>query len=334
MQSYQRELDKVVDYYRRSVFRVDPLNILIRMMYHLSIPLDYSDDVYLRVARLKADSLARAFRFTSAVSFGQYHDPSFYTSETRELYIYISEDINPFTFDAEYKTAAPVKIISHTESNLSLLPPLNSNRSTAEGTNTILIDIPMLALQYKCYARECLINGHTCTYEGFITKIVLPNALVSQFNVAIMNRAKGLYYGYPFTRPLQTLPFPIISYENRVDKLLMYALKAIKNRPIKYSTALEYLPALGVRNQLVAQQLPMFVPTRQLLWAMFISNIDTIMFLIDACGEQAVHYNLEEIQDLKRMVLRFKSDDIFKKMLSTYDYHTLQEQFEQILQLK
>jgi hypothetical protein len=331
MRSYKRELDKVVDYYRHSTFRVDPTSILIRLMYLIATPLDYEDDVYTRVVTSKAPNIARALRITSSVSFGQFHKPSFYNEDSRELYTYIDTYIYPFGFQDIYKTVASVRVIQHNESSISFTAPKNGNRSNGEGLVNIEINIPMLALQYKCYAREMEINGLNVSYEQFISRIVLPNMLASHIDYAIMNRAIAQYYGKPYTANTSQLPFPVIDYEGRLDKLIQYAMKHTKNRSMKYYDVLRHYPSVVNTSQLESLQLPLYVPNRQLLWNIFYSRLDVMMFLIDSCGEETRHYNSEEIEDLKRLVRRFQSDNIYRKMLDQYEQYELNDTFDRIL---
>lgn len=334
LRSYQREIEKVIEYYNRSNFTVNAKHLINRLLYNYQIPLEYDDQSYLRAANARANVISRAYRFLNELNFPNAYKANFYNQTQKEIYTYTQEYINLVDFKLYYKKASPVNVLLHHESDISLALPLSSDRSYDLGNlSFISINLPLLSLQYKYYQIQELANQESVTgIEHFVIKNALPPMLYSHFDMSVFNRAYALFYSIPFTHTKAKLPFKVIDYKDKLDKILNYAIERCRNRSIKYTAMLEHFPSIYKESLLESLKLPEYTPTRQAHWGYFYTRIKVMEFLIDLGGQNGLLANRDEINDLKREVRYFKSDNVFTKVFDedSLEYLEVMSFFEKV----
>lgn len=336
LSSYQREILKVKEYYKNSNFTINSKNVLTRILYHYFIPIEYENETYLRVAYERANQLARAFRFLNPLSFAHFYRGNFYNETNKELFCYTEEYIN-LTEIVDTSSVNAINVLLHNESGISLELPMGGDRSFDLGSVSIVnINLPLIAYYFKYQRMKELSNTEvTSGIDKFITKMMLPGILESHFDITVFNRVYSLFYSIPFTYTKAELPFQVIDYSYKLDKILLYAIERCRNKKMKYTAMLEHFPSIYKKDLLESLRLPNYVPNRQAHWGYFFSRIKVMEFLIDLGGENGIISNREEINDLKREVRFFLSDNVFLKVFTkeSIEYKGIESFFDKVAKL-
>jgi hypothetical protein len=315
---YERELGNVVSYYHNSVYYLKNTHILVRMLKHIDIPFHYDADRFIEIARARAPYVSNVFKLTSDINYGKMFDGKFYGPGNDEIIIYDENYINPYKAERNYRNIKAVNVVLHPQANLELLLPNGKINSTEVGLSVIRVDLALLAFQYRAFIldRMSYNNDSDGLVENhFIHKYVLPNMLYKQLDIAIMNRMMNLFYGAPMDDTLFRHPFLVGDYSAKLDKGLLGIIKLLKNRKIKYEFMLQMIPGISEPDMQYVLKLPDVAMTRQINWAMMISRLKIIKFLIDLGGKEAVRYNKMDIANLKIYLRRLMNEQVLLQVV-------------------
>lgn len=315
---YERELTTVISYYHNSVYYLRNTQLLVRMLRHVDIPFHYDADRYIEIARARAPYVASQFKLTSDINYGRIFNGEFYGAGNDEIIIYNESYINPYKAERNYRNIKAVKVLLHPQANLKLLLPNGKINSTEVGLSVVSVDLALLAFQYRAFILDRM--SYNNTDEGlvenhFIYKYVLPNMLYKHLDIAIMNRTMNLFYGAPMDNALNRHPFVVGDYSAKLDKGLLGIIKLLKNRKVKYEFMLRMIPGISVIDMQEALQLPNVAMTRQINWAMMLSRLKIIKFLIDLGGKEAIRYNKMDIANLKIYLRRMMNEHVLSQVI-------------------
>lgn len=315
---YERELSNVISYYHNSVYYLKNTQLLVRMLKHVDIPLHYDADRFIEIARARAPYIASQFKLTSDISYGKIFDGEFYGAGNDEIIIYDESYINPYKAERNYRNIRAVNVLLHPQANLKLLLPNGKINSTEVGLSVIRIDLALLAFQYRAFMLDKM--SYTNMNEGlvenhFIHMYVLPNMLYKHLDIAIMNRIMNLFYGAPMDDSLNKHPFIVGDYSAKLDKGLLGILKLLKNRRVKYEFMLRMIPGISELDMQYVLKLPDVAMTRQINWAMMLSRLKIIKFLIDLGGKEAIRYNKMDIANLKIYLRRLMNEQVLLQVI-------------------
>lgn len=331
---YNREIQTIVNYYNSRAFYLNNTNILVRILNSFTVPIESSIDRYVEMATTRGPYIAKHFGITSEINFGKIHEGTFYGDKVKEIYLYNENYFSPFTIGKDWQSLRPVTVLDHPISDLKLLLPNGKVNSTAEGTATIAIDIPMLLTQYRYFLLEQQYNSESVLGANhFVYKYVLPNMLYSHIDIVLMNRLMNLYYGAPMSTNLYKYPFPIVDYSSAVDKDLKRVLNRLKNSRTPYFGYLQNIVSIGNPSMVESLKMPDLAKTRQVWWAMFLTRLKVMKFLIDVGGSNGVHTNGYFIGKLKLDIKRLTNERIFETMLPMDMLYEVKETLEELGQL-
>ncbi len=318
--TYLRDLETVKNYYHNRVFTIRNTHILIRLLRNLSIPYSYEPERFVQVTEARAPYIANALKITSPLSPGKFFDGEFYGPGCPELILYDHEYFNPDDVERNWKNVAAVKVLLHPRSDMSFWLPDGTNQSTDKGLAVISVDIPLLIYQYRCFTMDqagAVARGESLLGpDHFVHMYVLPNMMDSHLDITIMNRAMNIYYGRPMGEGLRRLPFPVHDYTGRLDNVLNDVVEIVQRKKMRYEWLLKSIPAMVSTDMQEALIMPDYPRTRQIWWALMLSRLDIMKFLIDIGGEDDIRMNKDHINILKRMLTRLLRDNSFGQYMS------------------
>lgn len=335
---YHREIEKIISYYNSRVIPVKSNHLLCRLLLTAGVPFEYDIDRYMEASYARSPYVAKFFNFTSDISYGKLHNGVFYGEGNDEIIIYNEDYFNPHEAYLNWKTLTPVKVLEHPISDIGMTLPRGIRTSTATGLCSITVNVPMLLLQYKAFVQSesmKILNG----VEGrlgeahFVHMYVLPGMLKSHFDIIILNRMKNLFYGAPMSQRLLKLPFAVIDYTSKIDKILTEINDHIRNHRAAYYSDLKVIPSIFYNDMQESLLMPDIAPTRQVWWALMLSRLSTIMFLIDIGGEAGKSYNGTFINRLIIDTKRMMQDKVLQSVLPTDIFYDVEETFKVIQKL-
>lgn len=100
-----------------------------------------------------------------------------------------------------------------------------------------------------------------------------------------------------------------------MDAVLEKCLKDMVSKTQRYDQTFQSIPMITSSDGLSALCLPDLAPTRQVRWALILSRLKHMLFMVTYCKE-AISINGKEIIDLQRELKRLKNDKVFESYLS------------------
>lgn len=332
--TYQLEVANVVDYYHSRVFAVKSNHLLCRILTILDIPFQYSSERYVEVARARAPYVANGLKLTSELSPGQIFEGVFYGPGCKEIILSEDEYFSPFEVERDWKNVSPVRVITHPKSDLGLLLPNGRPTSTDTGLAVISVNLPLLAMQFRCFLKEQMSKMDTTSMLGpahFVHMYVLPNMLYSHLDYVVVNRIMKLYYGAPMGVAKMKHPFPVKDYSGRMDRVLSTVIDISGNKKMKYEWVLKAIPSIVSTDTQEALLLPDITPTRQVNWATMLSRLEVTQFLIDMGGETDMALCRTELNSLGRYLKRIERENVLGTILSGDMLYDTQQCIKDIL---
>lgn len=337
--TYSREVHRVIEYYNSRPFFVRSNHLLCRIINTGYIPVTYDVDRYVEISYTRLPYIAKLFKLTSSVEYGNIFDGDFYGSGNREIIISVERYFDIQESELNWKKLQPVKVISHHISDFNILLPNGKNNSSGSGYCFIEVDLPLLLFQYRCFQLEQIkrngsVDDNVESLLGvthFVNMYVLPGMLESHVDYIFLNRLKALYYGEPFTESLNSHVFHVIDYSDKIDLALKAVIKRFKDNRFRYEVLLKNIPCVFVEDMQEKLILPDLALTRQAWWAIAMSKFDVIEFMIDLGNEKGRIANRDHLAKLKVVIKRLLNDGTYIGILNKDDAYDVNEKLLRIL---
>lgn len=320
----RRNLGTTLSYYRKNPTAVKSNHFLVRLLQSITVPqsqhlLRYYDNV-----DTIALNLSMALKMTSSIYKGDVFNGVFYDEDTTEILIAHNESFDIEEAHRNWTNLSPVRVLRHPRSDLGLGILDGTNHGIESGIAVIAINVTMLAIQYRAFRlNEIAINKENETQRSvmqFIRMYVLPNMLPSHLDMAIFNRIDNLKRGAPLGVSKTHHSFPLIDHSRRVDEALSQCLSHFAKSNKDFATVLRTVPAAYKENMEQACLIPDLPTTQQVLWALSISRLPQLGFLMEVAKDGPASRDQSTINQIMRSVLSLKTNNAFRKMLSVSDY--------------
>lgn len=279
----QRNLQTLTKYYHNTKHAVLNQHILVRLLRSLNVNMQMPLDRFYALIDDKALTLGRTFKMTSPINVGALYKGAFYGKGSYEILWANDDAFIPDVVHEHWKSAQPIQVLLHTQSDLNLNLPNGQGENFFEGVSVIKINIPMLAVMYRAFCLEQYYKGlhgdGMETASQFVSNYVLPSMLPSQLDMSLFNRFLNMARGAPQTSDTQKHAIHVNDYTRDVDSFFTELLDYMDKGPRTYSTILQLIPAVHQRSMFEALRLPDVAETRQVRWAMLLARIDAIDLL-------------------------------------------------------
>lgn len=329
------DVSKVMDYYRTGTSFVKTDHLLVKLIMSMNVPLTYPLDQYYDVAIARSLQVANMLNLSSSINHGKWFDGVFYNGCPEIILAYTDED-RPQELAKGWRNLSPVKVLECPISNLWYMLPDGQKHNTERGLAVISINIPELMLMFRCFIlNELRLQAEDderpkLGIRNFIGKYVIPNMLKSQTDLAIFNRLMNLYYGAPMGDSVKRHPFRVSNYTNLLDKGLSEVLKRITDAKLKYGDVLKQVPHTFMDFPLKMPDIP---ETRQVYWALYLTRLREMAFLLDVSGQEGRHFNQNSLNEMRIDLRRFKNENIYQAMLPPEVYFDTQATIDRLLTL-
>lgn len=321
----KRNLSTVIRYYRRNPTAVKAQHFLVRLLQSITVPQSMPADRYYSNVDASALNISMSLKMTSAIFKGEVFDGVFYGKGNPEILIASDEAFDPLEADKNWRNLCPVKVLQHFRSDLDLNLLDGENNSNESGVAVISINIAMLALQYRAFRLEQirLTEGTSVpqqTPQQFIRMYVIPNMLFSHLDVALFNRLCKVGNGVETGSTKNTLSFFLPDFGMRVDLIMEQMIQTLKDKDREFAAILQNIPAVTKETMLKVFELPEIAKTRQVSWALFMAQLPVAYFLFQQSSQFNHLNNRREVNEIRRALLAFKSDNTLKSALPSSIY--------------
>jgi len=320
VKAQNRNLERVVNYYKNKDYAVKSDHLMVRLIH--SLPSSHGIDLqrYLYMVEDLVPDLSQAFDFNSSVNFGKTQYPgTFLGEDSEETIVLHSEKFSLADIKLKWKKYEPIRFLKHPKSDLGLRMPLGEGYSDEVGPSVILINLPMLAAQYVLWKESIADEEYQETTMQFLVKHPIANSLNSYQQIVMLNILYNLFSGKEVSDVGDDHSFYLNTYyEKTVDGLtdLLHMNVQRKQSFLEFIETAELLNEKTIR-EVVA--IPKMAWTRQVIWALVISRLNTVAFLLLWDERTDGDLNREPIKRIGRSLKQIKSDRNLDKIGS----HTL-----------
>ena len=322
-------ITKIVKYYMERNFAVKNTFFLSRILEHIPVYLSASPADYVNQIDRKVDYLAKHFKVTSEIEKGVVHPGYFFGKGNSEIIVNMYEYFNPYEAEKNFRFANPIKVLKHNLNDTRLLLPIGKETTSRKGICVISVNFNLLALKYREFMRENNRTGIMLTKNNFIYKYVVNLMLGDILDHVLLNKLMDKHYGREEVLPATKHVFKLYEPDTQLNRYLDNTLDVISDKRHDYINVLRNIQLVTARDASELLKLPDYIPNKQLLWSMFISRLDHMLFLYDVTNSH--DKNRHHINDWKRLVARLEGDKVLD---NKFDYETESEIREKMYRIK
>lgn len=318
----KRNVDAIINYYRNSSYAVKSQHFLIRLLLSLTTPKSQEIERYYSNVDSTCLNIAMTLGMTSSISKGSLFKGIFYGQNNKEILIADNSEFDPIEADNNWEELEPIRVIRHPRSDLTFNIPNGINTGIEDGICVIIINIPMLAIQYRAFRNKENKNAFSTganerSIMQFIHMYPLTNMVRSHADVAIFNRASKLFTGEPLGVSKLKHSFYLIDYSDQLDEFLIDTLCSLEETTKNLNDTLRSIPVITKKDLTELFTLPDVAVTRQLLWAYTIACLPALVFLFKTAKYGIETKNGSELNMIRRKLIQQKSENLMKTMLSS-----------------
>lgn len=289
------DLEHVLDYYNNTRVRSIRNEHMLSRLIETILPNPELDIVeYYKLVDASSIYISKRFGIVSNINKG------FFTnfvlqSGGYELFIYSRNDIDIFTYN--YKDLYPIKCICSKDTRLSYDLPYYNGIEDSEELWVYEIDVVMLMLQYYSWYHDKKRNNESTDINRFVSMVVIPSVIRTEFNLNIWNRFKAIYRGEHVSDFKNNHPFYITNHVSNIDNILKDIIKKQSNNPVDIEKIFYILPCID--NMLDSIKLNNKLYTTQSYYTLYLSRVDDVLFLMDFLGDRGRAKNKDWISYLR-----------------------------------
>ena len=338
----ERNLAQVIKFYRTNPMAVHSNHFLVKLLQSITIPQFQNIERYYNNVDALSLNLSMAFKITSSLYKGQLFNGIFFGPGNDEIIIASDDGFDPFEATEKWKELQSVKVLMSPKSDLGLNLLDGVNNGSEEGLAVIIINIPLLAVQYRAFRlNEVRINTNengeltdsTLSVMHFVHMYVLPNMLYSYLDHAVFNRIANLELGLPLGESKRHHSFFLQDYSAKLLYVHNKILDILKKENKDFNGILQNIPTVTKDNAAELMEVPDIALTRQVLWALVLSRLPELKFLCRLSKDSIGNKNQSEVNRILRFFLNYKSDNSIKSMLPLDVYLNVVDDMNEISKL-
>lgn len=294
---------KVQDYYRSNVRTATAAHPFAQMLGHM-VPYQLDPIEVYNSAVSRYPYVSKALKFTTDFNRGTLQGHR--VTNSLDTLIFATHDyVRPYAAVADWKSLKPVKYI-WCESPFLDISPLEHDGSNRYDFEALSLDVPSLALMYKGF-KESLSSESVLGADQFVGTHIAVSALESKADMSMISAAISMYGGTYEDNRRQDVEIYVPSYSSDVQTVLKHFLQRCEGTKMPFVQVLANLPCIYQENALLALQLPDYLPTTQVNWAMLAARLKVINFLYDLGGANGKRANQGFTNQLKKEVRLVRS---------------------------
>ncbi len=276
-------IQRIQDHHRNNPKYLAAQHFLVRLLGSLNISHQLDDNIFVDRVSDYCLEQAMSMRIPSTIYRGKITSPGlFYGANVDEVLIAHTDSFDVSKAVEDWANLQPLKVLAHPYCDFDLAIPNGKGHSQGSGVAVIAIDIPKLALQYKCWRRwERGVNKDSPqSVMQFLLAFPIPNMLQSQTNIAILNRVMLNYFGGqpPIGRAAHS--FYVTNWAKEIDAICQYYLAFIEKRSFTFNDIIEVMPALGPDGMHEALKLPEETFSNNIQWAVVMARLLPTAWLV------------------------------------------------------
>lgn len=277
---YEGLIRDVKTYYRKRPKFVESNNLLVELIKQFVVEFKSDDFAYARKVEQQLSRLVGVMGLTSPINKGKVWEGGVTLGpKSNEVVMVSFEDFPTQGLEKTWQELKPLRYLYHTRTDIGL--PIMNNTTPGIAYGVILINIPMLLVQYRYWLKDQIaIRGNEVESPmRFVGAYVLPNAIESFLDISWFNRLERQAKGIPNPRFPAPHPFYITDMSDRLEKLAKFTNEMAVTKAITLEATATAVPSLVNPTLFETVKLPKGVVTVQNEWAIALARFPYIRYL-------------------------------------------------------
>lgn len=312
--SFMLNLANLTKYYREHEFYLPNDHLLKMLLLNLNVSGDKPLLEYVDSVRDRIQTLSRMYKLSSSANTGKVLDKSMFLNDrVQEIVILHGEQFNIDECSKNWKELEPVKFLDHPHTDISFAIPDGTYKSDEMGAAIISINLPMLALQYRLWAKEELTKTNPKKVSSFIVSYPLNNAIRSHADIAISNRLLNIVSKAPHLNrsKWRATSLGLPDYTSSVDNVLAAYSSIIERRQPTFYDILHNIPTITGINFTYRAKLPEVIVTNSVAWALYASVIKKLVLAFRVTEQRGLAINQNVINEVSWITKRLDNDKVY-----------------------
>lgn len=334
-QTLAGNVDRMAAYCRNNAFIADGDHILIRLLQSIPISYDLPVQKYYDLVKAYDYELCASVKITSPIIHGVESEKPFMLGGKNTEY--------PFSLHGEYsnkvqqlerdwKNIKAVTFMRHARDDLSISIP-DGKVSGKEGLVVYRIDLPLLALQHRCFKLEQQRkpNGQRLSTQNFVYMYALSGAIDSLVAVATFNRLRAVQQAVTADPSKNRYVIALPDANRFVDQYIEEVGAFVAGRKFNYA---ELINNVKLHNGSIRDTFNLpdnTISTRQSNWLLYMAQLPVVDWLVSLDqlheGDLNRAYNNWTRRDLSLAL----NDNIFRRGMSLYAQETVSKEVNDLM---
>lgn len=313
-----RDLAKALKKHHEYVTAVNSGHFLIRLIQSMNVSMERDYRNYADVALDRGEDLSRSLQMTSPMSVGKvFTDGIFYSKNVEEIIISNDSDFDVDEAVRRWRELEPIRVLRHPFDDINLKVPYGDYDDKITGVAVIAINIPMLMIQYRrWFETEKKVNEEADrTINQFVSMYPIPNMLRSHLDIALFNRINTIYLDEEPERFKRENVFFTSDFTSKLDRIIDKQITILRNKHYEFDQILLSIPAITKESLFEVVSLPTMARTRQVNWALTMSRLPYIKFLLRLNKESDNENNRFYLNRIRIALKTIKNDRTLKQAL-------------------
>ncbi len=279
----KQQIQDVTNYYRRFPKIVDSKNLLALILGHFVLEFRSDDAQWAKKVEDQSRGFIRTLGLCDAVNKGKiFEHGATLGPQCEEVVISSIERFPTDKLKSTWRELKPLRYLYHSRSDINL--PIMNNKTPGKGYGVLLINIPMLLVQYRhwVFSNFGPTEPEAINMYKFIGAYALVNSLESYLEIAYFNRLSRMAYGMPATKYPLPHPFYIPDLTPVTDSMAKNTLSQRGMRTGMVTELAQMTPMLLSDTLWNVLQLPRGPVTIQNEWALALARVPYIKYLVDS----------------------------------------------------
>lgn len=331
----KQNIDKAIAYYKSIGSFINSNHILIRYLSGLPVSIKLDDWDYYKAVKQIALNKSTAYGMTSSYGIGQIQHGNFY-GDDKEIILAINGSHNPDWVNKNWELVRPITILKHDYDDLDYQLIRGVKRNSIGGISVILVDVCLLALQYRAFRNQEILKARLTNIEQksimfYMSAYPLNTALYSHIDQVILNRYRRMLNGeYSTIRGSSRVHFTTKNLDRKLTNMVEDSINKIQKGSRNVFDSLSSIPLNDHHDGSDWEILPETLKNRQCLWAYVYSKLSVIKTGLLLGGPYYKQRNSSWISNYNRLYNRILSDNITSVPNLRFVRKDLENEFKEI----
>ena len=322
---------RVLQYHFENPRAVPNNHLLIRLLMSLNIPINNEPEIYNDKVRDVALHVAKSLKMTTALYEGAAFSPGvFYGQHVTEVIWGTVDDYDTSMIQTRWRELTPIRVLYHPKTDLAFEVPDGKHPSQEAGMAVIVVNIPMLASQYRMWRLEQMANNiesHRRVAQ-FLMELPLPRMLASHADIALMNRLIGSFFDIELPTYKSHHAFHLIDWSNDIDAMNARLLKYMASKSYTFDDWVSQIPVAFTEDLHDHLLLPELDFMRPVQWAAVVARLALVTFLVQFNYKFGTGANQMYLNYLRRYILQMDVGRMLESGLSRERYEDVRTLIE------